>query len=131
METNQPPQPVSQNKSISYIKFLVSLLLLKLAYNALAGISDTGSARGMAVILWGVIFLIWGVLWFLQLPSLRSKLSLQKVLENTKFKKVIKWLVILLAIFAIFLTIIGAFDGFIPGLSGKDFFTIMLAPILH
>ena len=131
METNQAQQSVSQKKSISYLKFLISLPVVLLAFKTFINIPDKGSTRGISLILWGSVFLIWGVLWFMQLPSLSSKLSIQKIVDNPNFKKTIKWLMILLILVAIVFTIVGLFDGFIPGLNGKDFFTIMLAPVLH
>jgi uncharacterized membrane protein len=131
MQTNQEQQSASQKKTISYLKFLISLPTLRLAFKLLVNYSNRNSIRGVALMLWGVVFLIWGVLWFVQLPSLSAKLYIQNILDNVNFKKIIKWLIILLILVAVAFTIVGLFDGFIPGLSGKDFFTIMLAPVLH
>lgn len=131
METNQLQQVVPQNKFVSYVKFLFSLLLLRLAYKAFVTIPAEGSAGQIASILWGILFLIWGVLWFFKLPSLSRMTSVQKITGNPNFKKTIKWIMILLVLIAIFFTVMGVFDDFIPGFSGKDFFTIMLAPVLH
>lgn len=131
METNEGQHQTAQKKSISYFKFLISLPILRLAYKTLIDIPDTGSARGIALILWGIIFLMWGVLWFVKLPNLSAVASIQKIADNPIFKKIVKWVMILLVLIAIFFTIMGVFDDFIPGFSGKDFFTIMLAPVLH
>ncbi len=131
METNQEQQPAPQNKFVSYVKFLFSLLLLRLAYKAFIIIPIKGAASQTASILWGILFLIWGISWFFKLPSLSRMPSIQKITGNLNFKKTIKWMVVILVLVSITFSVISAFDGFIPGLSGKDFFTIMLAPVLH
>ncbi len=131
METNQAQQPKTQHKFISYFKFLCSLVLLLIAYNTLSDISAGSSALVAPNVLWGAIFLIWGVLWCLQLPSLSKIPVIQKIIGNLNFKKIVRWLMVLLCLALVVAVIIGAFDNFIPGLGAKDLFIILLAPVLH
>lgn len=130
METSQE-KPVVRNKFIAYVKFLCSLVFLLVAYNTFSDISAGRSIVIIANILWGTIFLIWGVLWCLQLPSLSKIPVIQKIIGNLNFKKIVRWLMVLLCLALVVAVIIGAFDNFIPGLGAKDLFIILLAPVLH
>ncbi len=131
MQENQVSQPTSQKNSILYLKFLISLPTLHLAYKILFNIADTSSTRGVALILWGIIFFIWGVWWFIKLPNFNKVAFVEKINRSAGIKKGVKWLQILLVVIAVVFTVFGLFDDFIPGYSGKDFFIILLAPIIH
>lgn len=131
METNQVQQPAPQNKFVSYIKFLFGLLLLWLAYKAFVTVPTESSTGLTASILWGTTFFIWGVVCYFKLPILSKLPSVQKINDKPSLKKTIKWVIVILVLVSITYSVINVFDGFIPGLSGKDFFTIMFAPVLH
>lgn len=130
METNQE-QSIVKNKFIVHLKFLISLVLLTSAFSKPHSFFISSSSEQIRIFVWRFIALIWGSLWFVQLPSLRVLPSVKRILDNPSFKKVIKLLLVILILVLIGLSVVSLFDGFIPGLSGKDFFTIMLAPILH
>lgn len=130
METSQE-QSIVKNKFIVYVKFLISLVLLTSAFSKPHSFFIASSSEQIRIFVWRFIALIWGSLWFVQLPSIRVLPSVRRILDNSSFKKTIKWLLVILVLVLIGLPVVSLFDGFIPGLSGKDFFTIMLAPILH
>lgn len=131
METNQTQKPAPQNKFVAYVKFLISLVLLTSAFSKPHSFFIASYSEQTRIYVWRFIALIWGSLWFVQLPSIRMLPSVQRIIDNPSFKKTIKWLLVILVLVLIGLSVVGAFDDFIPGYSGKDFFTIMLAPVLH
>ena len=131
METSQVQQPVVKNKFIAYVKFLISLVLLTSAFSKSHSSVIASSDVQTRIFMWRFIALIWGSLWFVELPSLRRLPSIQRKIDDPGFKRVIKWALAILSLVFIALSVVSAFDNFIPGYSGKDFFTIMLAPVLH